>query len=72
MLRRIREPIVKCYNAANPNKLSDIDYLMKKYEGNEIKLYAQVSYDMQLFEIDIWQLRSKYEKFEECQIFPRW
>lgn len=53
MLRRIREPIVKCYNAANPNKLSDIDYLMKKYEGNEIKLYAQVSYDMQLFEIDI-------------------
>jgi hypothetical protein len=39
----IREKLVRCYTAANSEKLSDIDYLMKKYEGNEPKLFGQVT-----------------------------
>lgn len=56
-LRSIRQPLEKCYNAANPDKVSEIDYLMGKYKGREQKLFAQ--------------LRSKYgQKHQECEIWP--
>ena len=51
--RRIRERVVKCYEAANPKKMSEIDKFIKKYKGKEYALFAQ--------------LRSKYEKYPECQ-----
>lgn len=41
-MRDIRNPLVRCYSAANPSKLSEIDYLLKKYEGKEHRLYDQV------------------------------
>ncbi len=50
--RRIRERVVKCYEAANPQKMSEIDKFIKKYKGKEYSLFAQ--------------LRNKYEKYPEC------
>jgi hypothetical protein len=41
-MRDLRNPLVRCYSAANPDKLSEIDYLLKKYEGKEHRLYDQV------------------------------
>ena len=56
-LRKIQQPLEKCYNAANPDKVADIDHIMKKYKGREQKLFAQ--------------LRTKYgKKFQECEIYP--
>ena len=54
--RKIRQPLEKCYHAANPEKVNEIDKIMLKYKGSEQKLFAQ--------------LRSKYEKYPECQIWP--
>lgn len=51
--RRIRERVVKCYEAANPSKLKDVDRFIEKYKGNEHKLFAV--------------LKGKYEKVPECQ-----
>lgn len=56
-VRQTRQPLEKCYNAANPSKVDEIDYIMKKYQGREQRLFAQ--------------LRTKYgEKHPECQIWP--
>ena len=56
-MRRIRQPLEKCYNIANPEKVSEIDYIMSKYQGREQKLFAQ--------------LRAKYgHKYQECEIWP--
>ena len=56
-IRSIRQPLEKCYNAANPEKVAEIDYIMDKYKGREQKLFAQ--------------LRTKYaQKYQECEIWP--
>eukprot|EP00603_Paraphysomonas_imperforata_P009161 CAMPEP_0114418840 /NCGR_PEP_ID=MMETSP0103-20121206/3711_1 /TAXON_ID=37642 ORGANISM="Paraphysomonas imperforata, Strain PA2" /NCGR_SAMPLE_ID=MMETSP0103 /ASSEMBLY_ACC=CAM_ASM_000201 /LENGTH=140 /DNA_ID=CAMNT_0001587225 /DNA_START=42 /DNA_END=464 /DNA_ORIENTATION=+ len=56
-LRKIQQPLEKCYNAANPDKVANIDHIMKKYKGREQKLFAQ--------------LRTKYGKaYPECEIYP--
>ena len=41
-MRKLKNPLVRCYSAANPSKLSEIDHLLKKYEGKEGRLYDQV------------------------------
>ena len=41
--RIIRQRLVKCYDAANPKKLSEVDYLLKKYKNKEHILFAQVT-----------------------------
>lgn len=56
-MRKIQQPLEKCYNAANPDKVADIDHIMRKYKGKEQKLFAQ--------------LRTKYGKtYQECEIWP--
>ena len=40
--REIRRKLTQCYTVANPERLSDIDRLISKYENKEFKLYAQV------------------------------
>lgn len=50
--RLIKERVIKCYEVANPTKLSEIDKIVEKYKGRERALYAQ--------------LRAKYEKFPQC------
>lgn len=57
LVRKIQQPLEKCYNAANPDKIADIEHIMKKYKGREQKLFAQ--------------LRTKYgSKHQECEIYP--
>lgn len=51
--RRIRERVVRCYEAANPTKLAEVDKFIARYRDREYALFAQ--------------LRTKYEKFPECQ-----
>jgi hypothetical protein len=46
--RMIRDRVVRCYEAADPTKLDNIDAYMKKYKGKEGKLFSN--------------LRIKYEK----------
>ena len=41
-VRELRNPLVRCYSAANPSKVNDIDHLLEKYKGNEHRLYDQV------------------------------
>jgi hypothetical protein len=56
-IRNIQQPLEKCYNVANPEKVSEIEYIMRKYKGREQKLFAQ--------------LRTKYGKtHQECEIWP--
>ena len=50
--RLIRDRVTKCYEAANPTKLSEVDKITEKYRGREHVLFAQ--------------LRSKYAKHSEC------
>lgn len=52
--RMIREKIQKCYSAAKPNEVVDIEKIMKKYNGKERALFAN--------------LRNKYPKFPACQV----
>ena len=49
----IKRRIVRCYEAANPNKLKEIDGLIAKYQGHENKLFAK--------------LEEKYSKYPECR-----
>lgn len=51
--RKVKERVMKCYEAANPTKISEVDKFIKRYKGKEHVLFAQ--------------LRNKYEKFPECQ-----
>lgn len=51
-IRKFRERVVRCYEAANPSKLSEVDDLIAKYQNKEHILFAK--------------LRGKYEKFPEC------
>mmetsp|Transcript_5368 Transcript_5368/g.5533 ORF Transcript_5368/g.5533 Transcript_5368/m.5533 type:complete len:130 (+) Transcript_5368:160-549(+) len=50
--RSHRDRLIRCYSAANPKKVSEVDYLLKKYKGHEHILFAQLS--------------NKYEKTPEC------
>lgn len=50
--RLIRDRVVRCYEAADPKKLDNIDAYMKKYKGREGKLFTN--------------LRMKYEQVPEC------
>lgn len=50
--RIVRERVIKCYEAANPTKLNEVDKIIEKYKGREHALFAQ--------------LRSKYAKHPEC------
>ena len=52
--RMIRERVQKCYAAAKPNEVVDIEKIMKKYAGKETVLLAS--------------LRNKYAKFSACQV----
>jgi hypothetical protein len=42
----------RCYEAANPTKLSEVEHLVDKYYGREEKLISQ--------------LRNKYAKYPDC------
>ena len=48
----IKNRVLKCYEAANPSNLAEIDGLLSKYKGKEYILFNK--------------LRAKYEKFPEC------
>lgn len=50
--RKFRDRVVRCYETANPSKISEVDDLIAKYQNKEHVLFAK--------------LRAKYEKFPEC------
>jgi hypothetical protein len=45
---------LKCYDVANPSKVSEIDKFIEKYKGNENRLFAN--------------LKEKYNKYPQCHI----
>lgn len=47
-----RERLVKCFEAADPGKLSDIDGLLLKYQGRERVMFTKV--------------QNKYLKYPQC------
>ena len=51
---RLRAALVRCYTTANPEKLGEIDNLVKKHAKRDHVLRAR--------------LREKYENFPECHI----
>lgn len=51
-MRKVTERVTRCYEAANPSKLSEVDKFIQKYKGKEESLFAQ--------------LRNKYPKHPEC------
>jgi hypothetical protein len=51
-LREMKARVTKCYEVANPTKLSEIDNIVEKYKNKERTLFAQ--------------LRNKYTKFPQC------
>lgn len=53
--RKIRDRVMGCYEIANPSKIADVDKFIAKYKGRETVLYAQ--------------LRSKYSKVSDCQLY---
>ena len=50
--RIVRDRVTRCYEAANPSKVHEVDKIVKKYKGRDRALFAQ--------------LRNKYEKYPEC------
>ena len=52
--RRFVQQVTRCYSAANPSKLGEVEKIVEKYKGREGRLLAQ--------------LRDKYEKFPECNL----
>lgn len=52
--RLTREKVLKCYSAAKPKEIIDVDKIMKKYDEKEHILLAT--------------LRNKYSKFPECHM----
>lgn len=53
MQRVVRDRVNRCYEAANPSKLSEVDSILRQYVGREHVLMAK--------------LGTKYSKFPECQ-----
>jgi hypothetical protein len=53
MERKVRERVMRCYEVANPTKISEVDKFIERYRGREHILFAQ--------------LKSKYEKYPECR-----
>ncbi len=51
--RVVRERVIRCYEAANPSKVDEVDKFVERYKGREHVLFAQ--------------LRTKYQKYPECQ-----
>jgi hypothetical protein len=51
--RKIRERVLRCYEAANPSKISEVDKFIERYKGREHVLFSQ--------------LKNKYERIPECQ-----
>lgn len=58
-MRKQKQRLERCYNVANPSKVADVDYLMKKYEGNEAKLFGQV----RIIIILLYSLNKKLMKY---------
>ena len=52
--RLVRERVTRCYEAANPSKVSEVDKFIMRYKGNEERLFAN--------------LKEKYGKFRECHL----
>lgn len=52
--RMNRDKVQRCYSAAKPKEVVDIDKIMKRYAGKETTLFAT--------------LRNKYSKFPECNM----
>lgn len=52
--RMIRSRLQRCYSAAKPNEVVDLDKILKKYKKKENTLFAT--------------LRNKYSKFPECHL----
>jgi hypothetical protein len=52
--RLIRSRLQRCYSAAKPNEVVDIDKILKKYKKKEGTLFASLS--------------NKYSKIPECQL----
>lgn len=52
--RLIRSRLQRCYSAAKPNEVVDIDKILKKYKKKEGALFANLS--------------NKYSKIPECQL----
>lgn len=50
--QRTKSYVTRCYEVANPSKLSEVDSLVDRYYGREEKLVVQ--------------LRNKYAKYPEC------
>jgi hypothetical protein len=53
MERKVRERVMRCYEVADPTKISEVDKFVERYRGREHILFAQ--------------LKSKYEKYPECR-----
>jgi hypothetical protein len=53
MERKVRERVMRCYEVANPTKISEVDKFIERYRGREHILFAQ--------------LKNKYERYPECQ-----
>jgi hypothetical protein len=51
--RQFRDKIMRCYEVANPSKVSEVDKFVERYKGRENVLFAQ--------------LRNKYPKKAQCQ-----
>ena len=51
--RAIKSRLLRCYNAATPSKVGEIDNLLKKYKNREHILFNR--------------LRAKYETVPECE-----
>jgi hypothetical protein len=45
----MRDKVTRCYTVANPLKLSEIDKILKKYEGKEAALFNQVCISLSIF-----------------------
>ena len=51
--RMVRSRVIECYAAANPSKLEEIDAILVKYKGHEVKLLQSLS--------------NKYDRVPQCQ-----
>jgi hypothetical protein len=41
--RLLHDRLLRCYDVANPEKVKDIDHILKKYKGKEGRLFAMVT-----------------------------
>ncbi|KAJ1442331.1 hypothetical protein B484DRAFT_390120 [Ochromonadaceae sp. CCMP2298] len=42
--REVRDRVRRCYDAANPSKVAELDQILEKYRGKEKSLFSQVYY----------------------------